>query len=139
MKSLKTNKEIKGLPRYVGEHVHPTLEKNTDQTMAKVLDLLALKYGRTKTEKIEEIMEDWMKFKDDQFENDGELLLGMKELKQRKRDLKITEDEWDAVWMLSIVKKRKRIDKFIHQALRDVVKLGGDYVIKNFKENFKDL
>ena len=55
-----------------------------------------------------------MKFKDDQFEDDGELLLGMKELKQRKRDLKITEDEWDTVWMLSIVKKQKTIDKLVN-------------------------
>ena len=58
MESLKTNKEIKGLPRYLGEHVLPTLEKKIDQMMAKLLDLLALKYGRTRTEKIEEIMED---------------------------------------------------------------------------------
>ena len=36
-------------------------------------------------------------------------------------------------------KKRKRIDKFIYQALRDVVKLGGDNVIKNFEEKFKEL
>ena len=49
-------------------------------------------------------------------------------MRQRKRDLNVTEDEWDAVWMLSIV---KRIHKFIHQALRDVVKLGGDNVVKN--------
>ena len=97
VESLKTNKDVKGLPRYVGEHVLPILDKKTDQTIAKVLDLLSLKYGRTKTEKIEEIMEDWIKFKDDQFEDDGELLLGMKELRLRKKDLKITEDEWDAV------------------------------------------
>ena len=65
MESLKTNQEIKGLPRYVGEHVLPTLEKTTYHTMAKVLDLLALKYGQTRTEKIEEIIEDWMRLKDD--------------------------------------------------------------------------
>ena len=40
MESLKTNKEVKGLPRYVGEHVLPTLEKKSDQTILKVLDLL---------------------------------------------------------------------------------------------------
>ena len=51
MESLKTNKEVKGLPRYVGEHVLPTLEKKTDQTVAKMLDLLAIKYRRTKTVK----------------------------------------------------------------------------------------
>ena len=41
--------------------------------------------------------------------------------------------------MLTIVKKRKRIDKFIHQALRDVVKFGGDNIVKNFEEKFKEL
>ena len=35
--------------------------------------------------------------------------------------------------------RRKRIDKFIHQALRDVVKVGGDNVVKNFEEKFKEL
>ena len=56
MESLKTNKEVKGLPRYVGEHVLPTLKKKSDQTILKVLDLLDSKYGRMKTERIEEIM-----------------------------------------------------------------------------------
>ena len=76
MESLKTNKEVKGLPRYVGEHVLPTLEKKSDQTILKVLDLLDTKYGRTKTERIEEIMDEWLKCRDDSFEDDGELLLG---------------------------------------------------------------
>ena len=80
-----------------------------------------------------------MRFKDKQFEDDGELLLGMKELRQKKKDLNVTEDEWDAVWMLSIVKKRKKIKKFIQQALRDVVKLGEDNFIANFEDKFKEL
>ena len=52
-------------------------------------------------------MEDWIKFKDDQFEDNGKLLLGMRELRQ----------------MLSIIKKQKRIDKFLYQFLRDIVKV----------------
>ena len=83
-------------------------------------------------------MEEWIKFKDDQFEDNGKLLLAMKELRRRKKDLNITEDEWDAVWMLTTVKRRKRIDRFIHQALRDVVKQEGDNIIKNFEEKFKE-
>ena len=31
MESLKTNKEIKGLPKYVGEHIISIQEKKTDQ------------------------------------------------------------------------------------------------------------
>ena len=106
--------------------------------IAKFLDLLSLKYERTKTEKIQEIMEDWLNFKDDQFEDNGKLLLGIKELRQRQRDMNVTEDKWDAVWMLTVVKKQKRIDRFIHQALRDFVKLGGDNIVKNFEDKFKN-
>merc|ERR1712030_208507 len=40
VENLKINKEIKGLPRFVGEHVLPVLEKMQDQTVKKVLELL---------------------------------------------------------------------------------------------------
>ena len=46
--------------------------------------------------------------------------------------------------MLSIVEKRKKIDKFICQALRNVVKegiedkKGGDKVLENFEQKFKE-
>ena len=51
----------------------------------------------------------------------------------------MTENEWVTVWMLGIIKKRKRLDKFVYQSLQDVVKVGGDNVIKNFKEKFEEL
>ena len=97
---------------------------------------MALRYGLTRVEKIEDFMDDWTKFRDDQYDDDGELLLGMKELNQRRKELNMTEDEWVAVWMLSIIKKRKTLDKFIYQALRDIAKLGGNNVIKNLKDKF---
>ena len=37
VESLKTNKEIKGIQKYVREHVHPILETKEDQTLKKVL------------------------------------------------------------------------------------------------------
>ena len=52
IESLKLNKDVKGLPKFVGEHILPVLEKKTDQTIDKVLVLLDTKYGRTRTEKI---------------------------------------------------------------------------------------
>ena len=51
----------------------------------------------------------------------------------------MTEDEWVTVWMLGVIKKRKRLDKFVYQSLRDIVKVGGDNVIKNFEDKFKEL
>ena len=62
-------------------------------------------------------MDNWSKFKDDHYEDDSELLLGMNELNQRKKELKMTEDEWVAVWMLNIVNKRKRLVEFVYQSL----------------------
>ena len=50
IEGLKNNKEIKGLSRYVGEHILPVLEKKTDQTMKRVLKLFDLKYRRMRTE-----------------------------------------------------------------------------------------
>ena len=134
VENLKTNKEIKGLQKYVREHILPILETKEDQTLKKVLEILTLKYGRARVEKIEDLMDDWLKFKDDHYEDDSELLLGMKELNQRRKELKMTEDEWVAVWMLNIVKKRKRLDKFVYQSHRDVVKVGEGNVIRNFEK-----
>ena len=51
----------------------------------------------------------------------------------------MTEEEWVAVWMFNVIKKKKRIDKFVYQSLQDVFKAGGDNVVKNFEEKFKEL
>ena len=80
-----------------------------------------------------------MKFREGQFEDDGELILSMKEINQRRRDLKMTDDKWVSVWMLSIIKKRKKIEKFVYQALRNIVKDGGVDVLQNFKKKFKEM
>ena len=80
-----------------------------------------------------------MRFRDDQFEDDRELLLGMKELNQRRKDLKMTDDEWVSAWMLRIIKKRKIIDKYAYQALRYIVKVSGVDVLQNFEKKFKEM
>ena len=110
MESLKVNKDIKDLPRYVGKYVHPGLRKKQDQTLKTALDLLEAKYGRSRTEKIKECGDDILRFQEDQYEEDSELILALREIRQRDRDLNITQDKWFAAWMLSRVRKRKKID-----------------------------
>ena len=85
------------MPRYIGEHVLPVLEKMQDQTIKKGLELLDLKYGRNRTEKVEEWVEDLLKFREDQCEEDDELILAMKEMNQRQKELNISQDKWNAV------------------------------------------
>ena len=65
MENLKSNMDIKDLPRYVGEHVLPVLEKKQDQTIKKALELLKVRYGRSRTKQIKECVEDVLKFKED--------------------------------------------------------------------------
>ena len=61
LKELKKKKDIKGLPRYVVEYILPVLVKKTDQTIDKVVRLLDVKYGRTRTEKVKECVDDLLK------------------------------------------------------------------------------
>ena len=92
IENLKVNKEIKGLPWYIGEHVLPTLDKKPDQTVKQVLELLDPKYSQIRTEKANEVVDDWLNFKEDQYEDDRELILAIKEISQRHKDLKMMED-----------------------------------------------
>ena len=78
---------------------------------------------------MEEAIEDLLKFREDQYEDDDELMLAMKELRQRRVELKMTFDKFHSVWMLQKLKKQKRMENFEIQALRNVVKEGGPDVI----------
>ena len=62
----------------------------------------------------------------------------MKEINQRRKGLKMTEDEWFALWMFENI-KRWRIKKFEYQDLRNVVKEGGNDVLEKFEVKFKDM
>ena len=53
--------------------------------------------------------------------------------------MKITKDEWFAAWMLGRIRMRKRIDGHELLALRNVVKKGGDTVIKDFEDVFQQV
>ena len=58
IESLKVNKEIEGLAKYIGEHVIGKLDTIEKQKVKEIIELLNLKYGRTRLEKLEELMED---------------------------------------------------------------------------------
>ena len=87
----------------------PVLVKKTYQTLEKVIGLLDVKYGQSRTEKVEDVIEDYLKFREDQYEDDNELILAMSELRQRRRDLKMSFEEFDSVWMLEKMKKRRKM------------------------------
>ena len=81
IEELKRNKDIKGLQRFIANHILPVLVKKEDQTVDNVTRLMDSRYGRTRTEKVEEAIEDLFKFREDQYEDDDELMLAMRELR----------------------------------------------------------
>ena len=83
------------------------LEKKTDQTIDKDAALIDVRYGRSRTEKVEDAMNDLLKFREDDYEDDIDLMLTMRELRQRRLDLKMTFYEFHLVWMMQKMKKRK--------------------------------
>ena len=83
IEELKKNKENKGLQRFVADHIFLIMVKKTYQTVDNVAGLLYGRYRRSRTEKVEEAIEDLFKFKEDQYKDADELMLAMKELRQR--------------------------------------------------------
>ena len=139
IEELKKNKEIKGLQKILADHILPVVITKDDQNVKKVVTLLNERYGRTRTEKVEEAIEDLFKFREDNYDDDDELMLAMSELRKRRVDLEISFDEFHMVWMLQKLKKRKRMENFELQSLREVVKINGPDVVKNFEEKFKEI
>ena len=100
IEELKKNKEIKGLQRFIADNILPVLVKKEDQSVDKVAWLLDGRYRRSRTEKVEEVIEDIFKFKEDQYEDADELMLAMKELRQRRVELEMSFDDFHSVWIL---------------------------------------
>ena len=97
IEELKKNKEIRGLQKFLAEHILPVIETKEDQNMKKVITLLNERYGRTRTEKVEEAIDDYFRFREDNFDDDDELMLSMSELRKRRVDLEMTFDEFNTV------------------------------------------
>ena len=66
-------------------------------------------------------------------------MLAMKELRQRRVELKMTFDELHSVWMLQKLKKRKRMKNFEIQVLREKVEDNNEDVVENFEKKFKEM
>ena len=90
-------------------------------------------------EKVKDCIRNRLGFKENDYEEENEFLLALEELDLREKKLDISHEEWKSVWMLQMARKGKSVELFQYQALRDVVKAGGETVVKNFGEKFREL
>ena len=70
------------------------------------------RYGRTRLEKLEELVLELMKFIEENYEDEGDFIHAMKEFQRRKEELKVVEKEWHTVWMLKKAQKRRGMNDF---------------------------
>ena len=103
------------------------------------MKLLDTKYGRTRLEELEELMQDWIKFNFNEHENEEEYLFAQEKLIARQDEKKITMKEWNAVWMMYGTKQRKGIENYQLLELRTIVKANGEEVQKDFVKKYREL
>ena len=66
IEELQKNKEIKGLHKFLADNIILVILTKNDQNVKKVINLLNERYGRTRTKKVEEAIEDLFRFREDQ-------------------------------------------------------------------------
>merc|ERR1712133_294413 len=122
IESLKINKDIEGLALYIREHVVGKLDTIEKQTVKELIELLDIKYGRTRLEELEELMEDWIKFNFNEHESKEEYLFAQEKLIARQDEKQISLKEWNTIWMMYGAKQRKGIEHYQLLELRNIVK-----------------
>ena len=139
IESLKMNKEIEGLAKYIGEHVIGKLDTIEKQKVKGIIELLDLKYGRTRLEELEELMEDWIKFNFNEHESEEEYLFAQEKMIARQEEKQVSLKEWNTVWMMYGAKQRKGIENYQLLELRKVVKADNVEVQKEFVKKYREL
>merc|ERR1712237_221465 len=139
IETLKMNKEIEGLSKYIGDHVVGKLDTIDKQTVKNLIELLDIKYGRTRLEELEELMDDWIKFNFNEHENDEEYVFAQEKLIARQEEKQISLKEWNTIWLMYGAKQRKGIENYQLQELRNVVKADSIDVQKDFVKKYREL
>merc|ERR1712029_161328 len=99
-------------------------------TVIEITKLLKLKYGRTRTEELEELMEEWIKFNFNEHDSEEDYIFSQEKIIARQNETKVTLAEWNAIWMMHGAKQRKGIESFQLHQLRDTLKTGSDEMQK---------
>merc|ERR1711867_319619 len=139
IESLKLNKDIEGLAKYIGEHVVGKLDTIEKQKVKEIIELLDLKYGRTRVEELEELTEDWIKFNFNEHESEEEYLFAQEKMIARQEEKQVSLQEWNTVRMMYGAKQRKGIENYQLLELRKVVKADNVEVQKEFIKKYREL
>merc|ERR1712239_35099 len=86
------------------------------------MKLLDIKFGRTRLEELEELMEEWIKFNFNEHDSEEDYIFLQEKIIARQNETNVTLKEWNAIWMMHGAKQRKGIESFQLHQLRNVLK-----------------
>ena len=112
IESMKQNKSIEDLAKYTGEHIVEKLDTVEKQTIKEILKQLDVKYGRTRLEELESLMEQWISFNFNEHESEEEYLFAQERIITKQNEMKVTLAEWNTIWMMHGAKQRKGIETY---------------------------
>ena len=73
------------------EEVKKFIEEN--DKVKDVIECLEIRYGWTRLEKLEELVFEWINFREDNYDDEDDLLQAMIEFQRRKEELKVVDKE----------------------------------------------
>ena len=80
----------------------------------------------------------YIRFGEDDFEDEDDLLQAMIEFQRGKEELSVNEKEQHSVWKLKKLQRRKGMQHFQYQTLRDVLKEEDDRM-KEFRDKYREV
>ena len=66
-----------------------------------------LKYGRTRLQELEEIMEDWINYNFHKHESEEECWLAQEKMTKVQEEIQVSLEKWNTVWMMFAAKQRR--------------------------------
>ena len=142
LESLKTNKDIKGIHRFLNDEITEKLTKTTDQTVNKILSSLDAKFGRTELEKMEKLWNDILSFKVTSDEDGEEVVSKMKKLASDivdKIEIQTKYPKFIGAFLFQVMKSGKYLSSFEEQTLRNELKNNDDETINRFITKLTEL
>ena len=77
----------------MNDHVLKVLKKKEEHTVVKIMECLTKKFGLSQLENMEEWLDNWMEFRQVDFDEDDDFFFAMKEIGIMKNHLKIMDQE----------------------------------------------
>ena len=69
----------------MSEHILRVLDTAEKQKIGEVIECLKTRYGRTRLDNIKELIVKWMNFRDNDFDDEDDLLQAMVEIQREKK------------------------------------------------------